>query len=173
MPTGTHTGRGCLIAHASAQAHEKIRRHDHSWNHRDAGDRVNFVPLRMKGVLHVTAHYPDPRADWREHDMVRIALARTSSVLLRQGKPAYDFEHEVTVFIAHVAGIQQILKLGVHFQPSVCVPTVRPKVIFIWSPRVSCLGELCKVRILRTPERHVRWPSADAAPSRQRYPPKL
>src|SRR5438270_4738540 len=76
----------------------------------------------MKGLLHVTARYPDPRADWREHDMVRVALARTSSVFLRHGKPAYDFEHEVTVFIAHVAGIQYILILGVYFRPSVCVP---------------------------------------------------
>jgi hypothetical protein len=36
-----------------------------SWNHCDAGNRVNLVPLRMKSVLHVTPHYPDPRADWR------------------------------------------------------------------------------------------------------------
>src|ERR1700674_1160781 len=77
-----------------------------SWNHCDGGNRVNLVPLRMKSVLHVTPHYPDPRADWREHNMVRIVLARTLSVLLRHGKPAYDFEHEVTVLIAHVAGIQ-------------------------------------------------------------------
>src|SRR5437870_6410632 len=54
-----------------------------SWNHCDAGNRVNLVPLRMKRVLHVDPRYPDPRAHWREHDMVRVALARTLSVLLR------------------------------------------------------------------------------------------
>ena len=37
--------------------------------------------------------------------MVRVALARTLSVLLRHGKPAYDFEHQVAALIAHVAGI--------------------------------------------------------------------
>src|ERR1700730_3615529 len=76
-----------------------------SWNHSDAGNRVNLVPLRMKSVLHVTPNYPDPRADWREHNGGRVALARTLSVLLCHGKPAYDFEHEVTVLSAHVAGI--------------------------------------------------------------------
>ncbi len=81
-----------------------VRSND-SWSHCDAGNRVNLVPLRMKSVLHVAPHYPDPRADWREHDMIRIALARTLSVLLRHRKPAYDFEYEVTVFVAQVAGI--------------------------------------------------------------------
>ena len=80
---------------------------------------MNLHPLGMKGVLHVGSHYANVGAHGRYRDVIREALARRLGICLSDREPAYDFEHQVAGFIAHVSGVQEIQKFRVRFEPSV------------------------------------------------------
>jgi hypothetical protein len=88
---------------------------------------MNLYPLGMKGVLHVASHYANVGAHRREHDVIRVALARRLGVRLSHRESAYDFKHEVTALITQVSGFMIALADGV---PGFCL-----LVELVWVPR--------------------------------------
>jgi hypothetical protein len=75
----------------------------------------------VEGVLDVGAQDANVRADGREHDVVRVALARGFGVGLSDRVFANDFEDQVAAFSADVSGVHEILKFRVQLEPAVSV----------------------------------------------------
>src|SRR6266852_722400 len=100
---------------------------------------MNFVPFRVKSILHISSHYSNVGACRRQRDMICIALTRRLGILLSHRKPTHDFEHQVPLLITDVPVVKKILKLRVHIKPAVrvSVALVTHPVGFLTSGRVN------------------------------------
>src|SRR5712691_6774888 len=96
-----------------------------SWNDGDAGNRMDFDPLTMESVLHQGSHDANAGANGRERNLILIIGARSHSVRrLTDVKSTHDFEHQIAAFMVRVSGVQEILKFGIHLEPSVSVSVI-------------------------------------------------
>jgi len=83
---------------------------------------MNLHPLGMKGVLYVNSYNANMRAYRRKVYLVLVVATCRLGVCLSHRKLADDFEYQVSALSVVIAGVQQILKLGVHFEPTVGIP---------------------------------------------------
>ena len=82
---------------------------------------MNLHPLGVKRTWHIDSNNADVRAHVRNRDLVLIAVGRCLGISLSHRVLADDFEHQVSALVAMVSGVQQILELGIHFEPPVGV----------------------------------------------------
>jgi len=94
------------------------------WNDGDAGNRMNLDPLTVESVLHQGSHDANVGANGRERNLILIVGAGSLGVRLSHREPAHDFEHQIAAFMVRVSGVQEILKFGIHLEPSVSVSIV-------------------------------------------------
>jgi hypothetical protein len=72
-------------------------------NNDDGRHRMNFIPLSMKRVLHISSDNTDVRTHGRQRNAVRLALAGSLGIRLCDWKLADNLEHQVSILIVDVA----------------------------------------------------------------------
>jgi hypothetical protein len=92
------------------------------WNYRNAGNGMNFHPLRVKCVLHIRSNDANVRAYSGDCDLVLITFACRLGVGLRHRKLTYDLEHQVATFFTLISSVQEILEFRIYLEPSVRIP---------------------------------------------------
>src|SRR5260370_4748954 len=85
---------------------------------------MNLEPLAMESVLHQGSHDTNVGAHRGERNLIVIVGSRSLGVRLSHGKPAHDFEHQIAAFMVRISRVQEILKFGIHLEPSVSVSII-------------------------------------------------
>src|SRR5258708_25089806 len=73
----------------------------------------------MECVLHVDSQNTNVRTHGRKRHFIGVICARRLGVGLRHRKPAYNFEYQISALVFLISGVQQVLELGIRFQPAV------------------------------------------------------
>jgi hypothetical protein len=81
---------------ATDTSHARIRelnRSAHLRNKGDARHRMNFIPLTVKRILHISSDNADMRTHGRQHNLVCVSLTCCLSIRLRYRKSADNLKH--------------------------------------------------------------------------------